>query len=419
MFLWYFFTSSALLLVILTAAISLTLRLRRQANANKELLTRYEDLKRKDEQQHLFLGKISHELLTPIHAICNFADLLAQQDLNTKSAKILKNMQVAAETVQHIMRDFLDMVKLHNGVVHIEQMDFEVGAWFDETCAMLSPKAAIKNLAYQVRNTAPSPKYVTGDPWRLRQVLLNLISNAIKYTDEGFVFVHMDVTSQGTITLHISDSGRGIDPEQQKRLFRPFANFAIGAEVMDSSGLGLAITQQFVHLLKGNISVESTPGTGSTFTVEVPFIAKKELPTAFTPQASGHAFQAVRLLYADDQQINQEILAAMAGSMSVELDNVADGAAAISCAKNNRYDLIILDLNMPMLDGFATAQILRAQSGYNQKTPLIALTGAPSPETHHKARQSGFDIVLEKPFRRGALLELLQKHTHGSTSTAA
>jgi signal transduction histidine kinase/CheY-like chemotaxis protein len=415
---WSIFVSSLLSLVIFGGAVLSIVHLRRQYKARAKLLKNYEDLKIKDEHQHVFLGKISHELLTPVNAICNFTDLLARQPLNGEAAQMLNHLQVATETIQHILRDFLDVVKLRKGVVHIERMDFEVGAWFEETCAMLSPKAGAKKLAYQVRNEVSCPMYVAGDPWRLRQVLLNLISNAIKYTDEGFVFVHMGVTPSGCIALHVSDSGRGMTAEQQEQLFKPFANFVKGAEVMDSSGLGLAITQQLVQLLEGSIRVESTQGTGSTFTVEVPFVVKNAVEAKHVPTGV-HAFQSLRLLYADDQQINQEILTAMAGSLSVELDSVPDGAAAVSCAQKSRYDLIIFDLNMPVMDGFTAAQILRAQAGYNQKTPLIALTGAPSLETHEKAKKSGFDIVLEKPFRRGALLELLEKYAQREIATAA
>lgn len=363
-----------------------------------------------------FLSTMSHEIRTPLNAILGNLELIGQMPLAPVVGERLQSVTSSSNALLDIINDVLDFSKIEAGQVTIESIPFDAAAVVREVAAIFEPIARQKGLQFDcIVDDSVAPAYA-GDPTRLRQIASNLLSNAIKFTEKGDVLIEIyaerDSTGKPAIVVGVSDSGIGMSPEQQVRLFEPFvqADSTISRR-FGGSGLGLALCRRLVDLMGGTISLRSAPGDGSQFTVTLPF-APAELPadgvSAAQPTANAQRVSAgsIKVLAVDDQASNRELIRMQLESLGYQVDLADSGGEALRRFNEQHYDVLLTDLSMPGMDGYALARCLRAQGA---KQPIIALTAHAAIEEHQRCAQEGIDAVLVKPILLKALDAMLHR----------
>jgi PAS domain S-box-containing protein len=351
-----------------------------------------------------FLANMSHELRTPLTSIIGFARLLGDRsDLASDARHYAQRISDASEALLAIINDVLDFSKLEAGQVSLEQAPVSVRRLADETTGLVSIQAAAKGLKLLVRLDPRTPAHVVGDISRLRQVLLNLLSNAVKFTQAGSVTVRTAWKpdpadgGSGRLRLSVSDTGAGIEPEKVKRLFERFSQTDVSINrTHGGTGLGLAISKGIVELMGGRIGVTTRPGKGSTFWVEVP-LAVGEAPAEVQNHEAGTEYPALRVLVVDDTAVNRELVRLMLEPLGFQVEEASGGAEGVKAAVSRAYDLILMDVRMPGVDGLEATRVIRGASKLNSRVPILALTADVQPENAHACRAAGMDDVLAKP----------------------
>ncbi|WP_052321654.1 hybrid sensor histidine kinase/response regulator [Ralstonia sp. A12] len=370
----------------------------------------------------VFLSTMSHEIRTPLNAILGNLELIQRMPLEPVVDERLQVVTSSSNALLGIINDVLDFSKIEAGQVTIESIPFDAAAIVRDVAAIFEPIAQQKGLQFDcIVDDSVGPAYA-GDPTRLRQIASNLLSNAIKFTEKGDVLIEIYAKQNGAgkpaIVVGVSDSGIGMSPEQQARLFEPFvqADSTI-ARRFGGSGLGLALCRRLVDLMGGTISLRSAPGDGSQFTVTLPF-APAELPADVThaaqPTANAQRVSAgsIKVLAVDDQASNRELIRMQLESLGYRVDLADSGGEALRRFNEQHYDVLLTDLSMPGMDGYALARCLRAQGA---KQPIIALTAHAAIEEHQRCMQEGIDAVLVKPI----LLKALDTTLHRMVRTDA
>ncbi|WP_162888686.1 7TM diverse intracellular signaling domain-containing protein [Dechloromonas sp. HYN0024] len=367
-----------------------------------------------------FLANMSHELRTPMNGIMGMNALALRRATDPVQIEHLHKVKGASEHLLSIIKDVLDISKIEAERMELDLVDFELSTLLESLDAQASPLAHQKDLRLEINGPGNQPCRFTGDATRLRQILLNLTSNAIKFTNHGTVTVSSSVVEENRqsalIRFEVQDTGIGISAEDQPRLFNAF-------EQADSSttrkyggtGLGLAICKRLVQLMGGNIGVDSQPGEGSTFWFAVR-LAKAAAPTAadLSQQATPieEQFRAshagVRVLLAEDEPVNQEVARELLESVGLIVDIANDGVEAVAMVKQADYRLVLLDLRMPNMNGFEAARAIRALPG-REKTPLLALTANAFSEDKALCTAAGIDEHIGKPVKPEALFATLFK----------
>ena len=353
----------------------------------------------------VFLATMSHEIRTPLNAILGNLELIQRTPLQPAVSERLQTVTSSSNALLGIINDVLDFSKIEAGQLSIESIPFDPSAVVRDVAAIFEPIAHEKGLQFDcIIDDDVAPSYL-GDPTRVRQIASNLLSNAIKFTDKGDVLIELRATADAGgkpgIAIGVIDSGIGISAEQQARLFEPFvqADSTITRR-FGGSGLGLALCRRLVALMGGTIALRSTPGEGSEFDVWLPFAAtdvvtdeqyEPESTIGAGPEA---APASVRILAADDQAANRELIRMQVQELGYHVDMAESGGDALRRFNEQPYDLVLTDLNMPGMDGYALARCLRAQGA---KVPIIALTAHAEVEEHRRCLQEGIDAVLVKP----------------------
>jgi signal transduction histidine kinase/ActR/RegA family two-component response regulator len=364
-----------------------------------------------------FLAVMSHELRTPLTGIIGFADLLLDGDGTPEEQhRYLELQRNAGRGLLAIVNDVLDFSKIEAGKLELEAIAFEPAALLQECSRMVHPQADAKGLAVETAVDPALPARLIGDPGRLRQILLNLATNAVKFTAAGRVELRLAMTERwsAAVRLRISvrDTGIGIAEDKRDRLFEQFSQLdSTTAREYGGSGLGLAICRRLVTLMGGEIGVDSVVGEGSVFwlTLTLPVAADAALES--TTEAGAAARKPRRVLVAEDNPINQVLVAAMLRKAGHEVDLVEDGLAAVQAVRKRPYDLILMDMQMPTMDGLTATRTIRSEQPAHARTPVVALTANASRDDVAACLAAGMDDYVAKPIDQQLLLQAIDRLT--------
>ena len=360
-----------------------------------------------------FLAVVPHELRTPLTAILGFTELIADAHA---SAEIDEHARVILTNGEHLLtliNDVLDFSRLEAGALPIECIPSSPRDILADIGVLLGPRARQKGLTLSVRVEDGFPASVVTDPTRLRQILINLAGNALKFTEHGGVELALE-TRNGRLMVTVRDTGIGLTPEQAARIFQPFAQAdASTARKFGGTGLGLSITRRLVELLGGSITVESEPGRGSAFRVDLPLVlAEAELPAPLPGQepdrqpsfAEDRPLEGVRALVVDDARDVQKLVRVFLERAGAKVDVAVDGITGLAAARAaaDRIDLLLLDMMLPGLDGYDVARKLRAE-GF--RAPIVAMTAHATRGDEPRCIEAGCDAALGKPVDRSKLVE--------------
>ncbi len=357
-----------------------------------------------------FLASLNHELRTPLSGILGMTDLLLETSLTEDQREYAGAARVCAENLLEILNVTLEYSALSANQVRLEEVEFSVRDTLQGVVNEFGAKAQAKGLRLAGVLGASLPEVAVGDPLRLRQILWHLVGNAVKFTREGQVEVRASASAfdvrQMMLTVEVRDTGIGIMPEQLNRIFESFRQIETGLSRSHGGlGLGLAVTQKLVGLLDGTILVASELGRGSVFTVHVPFRipASAEGRPIETRKCRG------RVLVIDDNSVAQTIASHALRRQSYEVECAGDGLEALDAASKSRFDVILMDLQMPGWDGFETAARIRELVDYRE-TPIIAVTANCSDENRARCASCGMQDFLAKPVRTRDLVQTVEKY---------
>ncbi|HVV99954.1 MAG TPA: response regulator [Planctomycetaceae bacterium] len=363
-----------------------------------------------------FLANISHELRTPMNAIMGMTELALDEELDTRVRDYLQTAHESADVLLRLLNEILDFSRLESGRFVLESAPFSLRATMEETVKTLSLHASEKGLELALDLPDNTPDDLIGDALRLRQILMNLIGNSIKFTEQGEVIVRAVVESQtadeASLLISVSDTGIGISPADQERIFTPFTQAdASTTRHYGGTGLGLAISSQLIGLMGGRLWVESALGQGSTFSFRVRFLRQKPKPTESERQARFEQLRDVPVLIVDDNASNRRILETILSNWSMRPETASDGASALekieeAAQSGKQYDVIILDALMPEMDGFTLAERIKSEP-QGSATTILMLSSADRQTFARRCEQLDIAEYLEKPISHSELLNSL------------
>ncbi|GFO62519.1 response regulator [Geomonas paludis] len=372
-----------------------------------------------------FLANMSHEIRTPMNGVLGMAELLLHTDLDQKQRGYVEMLHQSGESLLGIINDILNISKIEAGKLDIEKVAFDLHETVRGAVDLYREVGRRKGVAVELQIGPDLPRHALGDPNRLRQVLINIVNNALKFTEQGSVKVSACLVERsGTghyVGFEVKDTGIGIPAEAVGSIFQLFTQVDGSAtRRYGGTGLGLAIAKQLVELMGGEIGVESEPGRGSTFTFIVYLNAAPDAapeveddPIELDNEWEEPAVPArchARVLLAEDNPVNCEVAHAMLTALGCQVDVAQNGTQAVSALARKAYDLVFMDCQMPELDGYeATRAIREKERDTGRHTPIIALTAHAMPGSREVCVNSGMDDFLSKPFKLGQLQELIEK----------
>ncbi len=373
------------------------------------------------------LATLSHAIRTPMNGILGMSRLLVRGRLQAEERRHAEIIHSSAESLLRLIDEILDIAKIEAGQLLLEPADFRLREVVGETVELLSAQARSKGLTLRFSVAEETPEALSGDAHRLRQVLLNLVDNGVKFTERGFVFVSVAAVESpdgggarsSWIRFTVRDTGVGIEPDLMPKLFDSFPRSDVAAP--SAGGLGLAIIKRLVDLMGGSIDVESTPGQGSTFTFRLPFEAARDSETLLAPPKTPASppdrrrRESYRILVAEDDEINSMLALQILAEAGYRADAVYNGFKALEALEEKAYDLILMDCQMPQLDGYEATRLIRQLekgargSGYRH-IPVIAVTARTMRHDREKCVDAGMDDFLAKPYRAEDLVKAVDRN---------
>ncbi|MBR5163182.1 MAG: response regulator [Schwartzia sp.] len=413
-----------LLLIFLSAGAYLVM-MREKASRSEALEQEKELANRANEAKSEFLASMSHEIRTPINTMLGLNEMILRKAKDATVANYAQNIRTAGNSLLSIINDILDFSKIESGKFRIVETEYRLSKLVSTVSSMVRPRAEGKRLDFHIKVAPDTPEYLFGDARRIQQILMNLLTNAVKYTERGDVDVlisHAPGPDKDTTTLRfvVRDTGIGIRDEDKAKLFQGFERFDMHRnQQVEGTGLGLAITRNLVDMMKGSISFESVYGEGTTFTVTLPQTVTAPTPIGEYSEADGLEAQAeyhvsfiapkAEVLAADDNEMNRFVLAELLKDTQIKLETVANGEEALERLLVKRYDAVLLDQRMGGMSGVET---LRAASRLPNSfgTPFLVLTADADVGARERFLQEGFADYLSKPLDYSMLERALMRH---------
>ena len=422
---------SALIVLLLTVALgvlALQYQRRVRAQAKSQQLTDYfRETQIKAESasrgKSRFLANMSHELRTPFNGIYGMLSLLGTTTLSEQQADYLKTANASASHLLNVLNDILDLSALEEGKINLQTGPVDLHQMMRDVEEVMRPQAQGKNLQYTVHVAANVPRWVVLDEKRVKQILFNLVNNAIKFTNQGSVTVQLDrvgaavnPSGQMTLAVRVEDTGIGIPSEALEKLFQRFNQVHNGLnDEYGGTGLGLEISQSLAQLMDGHIKVKSAAGSGSCFTLRIPTtLATPKAPArerpAFVLDPPTRAERAYRILVVEDNQVNQKFMDILLKRMGYHTTFCENGLLAVQRVQTEPFDLVLMDLHMPVMNGVDATRAIRALDHPASKLPIIALTADVMSDAHDQAMDAGVNQFVTKPIHLARLQEAIHLH---------
>lgn len=374
-----------------------------------ELVAAREEANRASRAKSDFLAMMSHEIRTPMNGVLGIAELLALTPLNDEQAAYLRTIRSSGEVLMSILNGILDYSKIDAGKLRIEQTEVDLAALLDDLTQLFRPAMNEKNLAFQCAIDPDVPGHILADPVRLRQILINLIGNAGKFTETGSIKVQIRRNETARLHFSVTDSGIGIPADRIDSVFTAFEQAeASTTRRFGGTGLGLSICQKLVHLMEGEIGVESVHGKGSTFWFTLPLRATNASRSATSPEQASddRLLDGMRILVVDDNRVNLALLGGMLKKLGTPVITFAHTGREAIAHDTGQLDLILMDTQMPEMDGLDATRHLRAQGC---KLPIVGVSAGALEEERNAALSSGMDGYILKPLTFASLREGLQR----------
>jgi PAS domain S-box-containing protein len=377
--------------------------------ALSELKIAKKELEESMKVKELFLANMSHEIRTPMNAIVGFTNLLIKANLPAELNEYIRAIQTSGENLLVIINDILDFSKIKSGKISFEETELDLTRLMNTMLLLLQPKATEKNILLSFRMDAGIPKNLLGDPTRLLQIMLNLVGNAIKFTNEGEVCIEIGITSLSEKTTElkflVKDTGIGIAENKLAGIFDGFSQAETNTtRKYGGTGLGLSISKQLVELQKGSISVESAEGKGTSFSVQLSFKInrnKADLPNMKIEQAvplPAENFSGLKVLLVEDNTLNQLLATKVLSDWQLKVVIAENGLIALTKLQEDDYDLVLMDIQLPEMDGYEATRTIRKMAVGKSRVPIIAMTAHALAGEEQKCLNAGMTSYISKPF---------------------
>jgi len=378
--------------------------------ANSELVEAKEDAELANRTKSEFLANISHDLRTPLNGILGFAQILSRDtSLDEQTLNAVEIIRKSGNHLLNLINDILDVSRIEADKLHLDRQPFYLGSFLDDIADIVSLQARQKGLKLVVRFDENLPRVALGDEKRIRQVLLNLLNNAVKFTDTGTV-TFSAAWQDGRLTATVADTGIGIPADELESIFTPFKQLTKHIQSEEGTGLGLAIVSRLVTMMNGGVTVESTPGKGSAFTLEVSLPESEIDPPGpqSTSTITGYTGSVKNVLIVDDKEQNRRVLRAMLEPLGFVIREAPDGKSALETIRNDPPDIVLMDLVMPVMDGFEAITSIRGDATMSQ-VPVVAISASVANSIREECLRLGFSDFIPKPFRESEMLNTVGK----------